>query len=116
MNTSTCFNESIRVLAAPTDPRWRAELQAAKELDEKARMLGVRDRDANLCRVQCQQRAAGLQMAEIYHTIYGFRAREVWADGSFFGSRFETKEAGITFLMQWYAEMPERREVIDRCS
>jgi len=114
---STCFNSSIRVVAAPTDPKWREQLEDAKELDQKNRdFYGFRgDRDGELCRVQCKQQAAGLEMAELVKTFYGFRARTVFMGGEPFGPRFDTYEELERWLVDvWHAEAPSRREVIDR--
>ncbi len=117
---STCFNDRIKVLAAPTDPKWRDEIEKARAQDAKNRadfnfVLARQDGDSNLCAVQCRQEARGLEMAEAVRTIYGFRARTVHAGGSSFGPRFETRDELQEWLLkEWWAAAPHRREVIDR--
>lgn len=111
----TTINKNWTILAAPTSPNWKAEYDAyqVRKNDPEMRKLPNYNADSDLCSIQCAQHANGMQVAQIIETIYGFGIRTVHAGGTPIGPRCETYQAAADWAVNvWYAEAPDRREVI----
>lgn len=112
----TTMNPLCRVVAAPTDPKWKADydaFQLRRNHPVFRNMPYVADND--LCSIQCAHHSQGFTLAEVVHTIYGFGFRTVHAGGIPFGPKFTTYTAAEKWIVEtWYAASPNNREVIDR--
>lgn len=111
----------ITVLLRETDPRWQAEVDAAKAVPSspaylEARMRGIRvDPDADLCRVQSKHQAEGFVMAEIYRNVHGWCVRDVNNNGQGrMSDNYATRAEALAWAQAWYDRAPDRRRLIAR--
>lgn len=108
----------ITILIVPTDPRWHADMERAREIDRMAvEEFGQRDPCHHLCSEQRSQQARGYMMVEVSTNMFGYCVRDTINDGLgvLFGGRARpgtTKAEALEWARQWHAERPTHREVI----
>ena len=98
-----------------TNPAWKADREAAKELDRYAvRAHGQRDRDHHLCAEQRSQARRGYMVAIIFQNIYGYCVRDTMNDGlGNMSGNFSTHAEALEWARVWHSRAPDRREVRD---
>jgi hypothetical protein len=70
------------------------------------------DRDAELCRTQRAQAAAGYVSAELSSNIYGYCIRDTMNDGQGrMSPNFKTPVEALLWAKEWHAKAPESRRI-----
>ncbi len=72
------------------------------------------DPDADLCRRQREEAAAGIVVAVLFKNIYGWCVRDTFNDGlGNMSGNFNTKEEAASWAASWIAADPARRSLWD---
>lgn len=110
---------SSRRLASAEDPKWREQIERARQHDrdftKTMNSIGRSnpDRDACLCAAQREQRSAGVEDVRIATWLKGWAVRTDWADSQrvFVGYSDDPTEA-ITKALEWRSRDPARRGIL----
>jgi hypothetical protein len=108
--TKSFFDAPVS-LAVATDPKWRDQIEDAKEKGREAFRKGhTCDSDGQLCAVQREQLSQGVQDVRISNSLRGWNVRTDWADGVIL-FRSSDVFSCIEYAMEWHSKAPDKRGV-----
>lgn len=107
-----------RMLLSASNQKWDEQLAKARQVDCDHTMMlagmgySNHDRDAQLCAIQRDQRAAGVEDVLVMRWLKGWAVRTDWADSHrvFVGYCDDPTEA-LMAAIKWQSRAPDRRGI-----